>query len=143
MTQYLTHDVILDLGDEAPEDLTLNMLRFPNRQTTLVIARSPVANTKTLDEALEEQLNVLRKKSKALTITPAKVTRLGSNEHPVDSREMAIQFMVGDKPHYQLQAACLIPGQQRMLVLNYSKPGPLSDDDISHWRALKDELRFA
>ena len=67
MTQYLTHDVILDLGDEAPEDLTLNMLRFPNRQTTLVIARSPVANTKTLDEALEEQLNVLRKKSKALT----------------------------------------------------------------------------
>lgn len=143
MTQYLTHDVILDLGDEAPEDLTLNMLRFPNRQTTLVIARSPVATTKTLDEALDDQLNVLRKKSKALTITPAKVTRLGSNEHPVDSREMAIQFMVGDKPHYQLQAACLIPGQKRMLVFNYSKPGPLSDDDISHWRALKDELRFA
>ncbi|MFF5866186.1 DcrB-related protein [Pseudomonas sp. NPDC012596] len=143
MTQYLTHDVILNLGDEAPEDLTLNMLRFASRQTTLVIARSAVANTKTLDEALDDQLNILRKKSKAMTITPPQVTRLGRNEHHVEGREMAIQFMVGDKPNYQLQATCLIPGQQRMLVLNYSKPEPLSDDDINHWRAIKDELRFA
>ena len=143
MIEYLTHDVILNLGDEAPEDLTLNMLRFPNRQTTLVMARSPVATTKTLDEALDDQLNLLRKQSKALTITPAQVTRLGGNKHQVEGREMAIQFRVGDKPNYQLQAACLIPGQPRMLVLNYSKPGPLSDDDINHWRAIKDELRFA
>lgn len=143
MIQYLTHDVILNLGEEAPEDLTLNMLRFASRQTTLVIARSPVENNKTLDEALDDQLKILRKKSQAMTLTPAQVTRLGRNEHHVDGREMAIQMMVGDKPHYQLQAACLVPGQQRMLVLNYSKPGPLSDDDISHWRAIKGELRFA
>ncbi|WP_349974934.1 DcrB-related protein [Pseudomonas sp. WHRI 8519] len=143
MTQFLTHDVILNLGDEIPEDLTLNMLRFASRQTTLVIARSAVADNKTLDEALEDQLTILRIQSKAMTITPTQVTRLGRNEHAVEGREIAIQFMVGDKPNYQLQAACLIPGQQRMLVLNYSKPGPLSDDDINHWRAIKAELRFA
>ncbi len=142
MTEYLTHDVSLKLGHEAPEDLTLNMLRFASRQTTLVIARSAVENDNTLDEAMDDQLNLLRLKSQGLTITPTQVTRLGGNEHQVEGREMAIRLMVGDKPNYQLQAACLIPGQQRMLVLNYSKPEPLSDDDISHWRAIKDELRF-
>ncbi|WP_449432095.1 DcrB-related protein [Pseudomonas putida] len=142
MTDYLTHDVILDLGEETPDDLTLNMLRFPLRDTTLVIARSPVATNKTLDEAIDEQLNMLRKKSKAMTLTPTQITRLGGSEQQVDGREMAIQFMVGNTLNYQLQAACLIPGQQRMLVLNYSKPRPLSDDDINHWRAIKQKLRF-
>ena len=143
MTEYLTHDLILNLGEEIPEDLTLNMLRFANRGTTLVLARSPVAHNKTLDEAIDEQLNILRKKSKAMTITAAKAACLGGDEQPVDAREMAIQFMVGDKCHFQLQAACLVPSQQRLLVLNYSKPGPLSDDDIEHWRGIKQKLRFA
>lgn len=142
MTDYLTHDLVLNLGEEMPEDLTLNMLRFHARDTTLVIARSPVGNDKTLDDAVEDQLRILRKKSKAMTITPAKIERLGPNEHPIEAREMAIEFMVGDKPHFQLQTACLIPGQQRLLVLNYSKPAPLSSDDIAHWRAIKQKLRF-
>ncbi|MFJ4347725.1 DcrB-related protein [Pseudomonas sp. NPDC089401] len=143
MTEYMTQDVLLDLGEEAPEDLTLNMLRFANRGTTLVVARSPVTHNKTLDEAIEEQLNVLRKKSKALTITATQVARLGGEEQFVEAREMAVQFMVGDKPNFQLQAACLVPYQQRLLVLNYSKPGPLSDSDIEHWREIKQKLRFA
>ncbi|MNN81077.1 hypothetical protein D3C81_1978620 [compost metagenome] len=78
-----------------------------------------------------------------MTITPAQVAQLGSDEQPVDAREMAIQFTLGDRSHFQLQVACLIPGQQRLLVLNYSKPAPLSDDDIDHWRAIKHKLRFA
>jgi len=142
MTEYLTHDVILDLSEESPEDLTLNMLRFANRGTTLVMARSPVAHDKTLDEAIDDQLNMLRKKSKAMTITPTQAVYLGRSEPPVEAREMAIQFMVGNKPNFQLQAACLIPGQQRMLVLNYSKHGPLDDEDIRHWWAIKHKLRF-
>ena len=66
-----------DLGEEAPEDLTLNMLRFRARDTTLVMARSPVANDKTLDQAIDDQLRMLRKKSGAMTITPTKIARLG------------------------------------------------------------------
>jgi hypothetical protein len=142
MTEYLTHDMILNLGEEAPEDLTLNMLRFRARDTTLVMARSPVANDKTLDEAIDDQLRILREKSKAIAITPAKIAHLGTDEHPIEAREMAIEFMVGDKTQFQLQLACLIPGQHRLLVLNYSKPGPLSTDDIEHWRAIKQKLRF-
>ncbi|MBC3486940.1 DcrB-related protein [Pseudomonas kermanshahensis] len=142
MTEYLTHDLILYLGEEVPEDLTLNMLRFRARDTTLVMARSPVADDKTLDEAIEDQLQMLREKSKAMTITPTKIARLGVDDQPVEAREMGIEFMVGNKSHFQLQAACLIPGQHRLLVLNYSKPSPLNTDDIEHWRAIKQKLRF-
>ncbi|WP_459207669.1 DcrB-related protein [Pseudomonas sp. MLB6B] len=142
MTEYLTHDVILNLGEEVPEDLTLNMLRFSTRETTLVIARSPVAPGKTLDEALEEQLRILRDKSKAMTFTHSKVVRLG-NDQQLEAREMAIELKVGDTPNFQLQAACLIPDQHRLLVLNYSKPGPWNDGDIQHWRAIKQTLRLA
>lgn len=142
MTEYLTHDLILTLGEEVPEDLTLNMLRFRARDTTLVIARSHIADDKTLDDAIKDQLRMLREKSKAMTITPPKTARLGADEHPVEAREMAIEFMVGNKPQFQLQAACLIPGQHRLLVLNYSKPAPLSSGDIEHWRAIKQKLRF-
>ncbi|MNE54591.1 hypothetical protein D3C80_1493770 [compost metagenome] len=143
MTEYLTHDVILDLCEEIPEDLTLNMLRFSSRNTTLVIARSPVANDKSLDEAVDDQLKILRKKSTAMTITPPQIASLGREEQSVEAREMTIEFMVGDKPNFQRQAACLVPGQQRLLVINYSKPGPLSSDDINHWLAIKQKLRFA
>lgn len=48
MTEYLTQNVLLDLGEEAPEDLTLNMLRFANRGTILVVARSPVTHLSVL-----------------------------------------------------------------------------------------------
>ncbi|MFG0410009.1 DcrB-related protein [Pseudomonas sp. FYR_11] len=142
MTEYLTHDLILNLGEELPEDLTLNMLRFRSRDTTLVVARSAVAKGKSLDKAIEEQLQILRNRTEMISITPTEVTRLGSGEQSVDAREMAIEFVAADKPNFQLQAACLIPGQQRLLVLNYSKPKPLNSGDIKHWRAIKQELRF-
>ncbi|MBL4980926.1 DcrB-related protein [Pseudomonas fluorescens] len=142
MADYLTHDVILNFADETPEDSTLNVLRFQARNTTLVIARSPVGKHQPLDEALTAQLDQLRNKTQALSITPAQITHLG-HQQQVEGREMAVQFMTGDKPNFQLQVACLIPGQHRMLVLNYSKQGPLSDGDISHWRAIKQTLRFS
>ncbi|WP_409260363.1 DcrB-related protein [Pseudomonas putida] len=100
MTDYLTHDLILNLGEEIPEDLTLNMLRFRTRDTTLVVARSPVGNDKTLDDAVEDQLRILRKKSKAMTITPMQIACLGAAEHPIEAREMAIEFMVGETAHF-------------------------------------------
>lgn len=101
------------------------------------MARSSVANDKTLDQAIDDQLRMLRKKSGAMTITPTKIARLGGGEHSVEAREMAIEFKVGDKPNFQLQAACLIPGQHRLLVINYSKPSPLSSDHIEHWRGIQ------
>lgn len=142
MADYLTQDLTIDFGDEMPEDSTLNMLRFPQRNTTLVIARSAVEPQQSLDEALTAQLELLRHKTQTLTIGPRHVTHLGRDQ-AVEGREMTIQFEVGGTPNVQLQVACLIPGQARLLVLNYSKPGPFGEHDLAHWQAIKKATRLS
>lgn len=142
MARYLTQDLNVDLGDEMPEDTTLNMLQFRERQTTLVIARSALPEHQTLDEAYAFQLDLLHKRLAALTCTDPVTVFIGKDE-PVEGREAVLQFTHANQPMYQLQLACQLPGQQRLLVLNYSKHSALSEADIGHWRAIKDSLHFA
>ncbi|MBI6635227.1 DcrB-related protein [Pseudomonas paralactis] len=142
MARYLTQDLNVDLGDEMPEDTTLNMLQFRERQTTLVIARSTLPEHQTLDEAYAFQLDLLHKRLAALTCTDPVTVFIGKDK-PVEGREAVLQFTHANKPMYQLQLACQLPGQQRLLVLNYSKHSALSEADIGHWRAIKDSLHFA
>lgn len=142
MAEYLTQDLTVDLGDEMPEDTTLNMLQFRERQTTLVIARSALPAQQTLDKAYAFQLDLLHKRLTALTCTDAVTVFIGKDKQ-VEGREAALQFTHANQPMYQLQLACQLPGQQRLLVLNYSKHSALTEADISHWRAIKDSLHFA
>jgi len=142
MAEYLTQDLTVDLGEEMPEDTTLNMLQFCERQTTLVIARSALPPHQTLDDAYAFQLDLLRKRLNALTCTDAVTVFIGKDKQ-VEGREAALQFTHANQPMYQLQLACQLPGQQRLLVLNYSKHSALTEADISHWRAIKDSLHFA
>lgn len=142
MARYLTQELNADLGDEMPEDTTLNMLQFRGRQTTLVIARSVLPDHQTLDDAYTMQLDLLHKRLTALTCTDPVTVFIGKDEQ-VEGREAALQFTHVNQPMYQIQLACQLPGQQRLLVLNYSKHGALTEADISHWRAIKDSLHFA
>lgn len=142
MTQYLTQDLIVDLGGDLLEDATLNMLQFRERQTTLVIARSPLPEQQTLDDAYTLQLELLSKQLSGFTCTVPQNVFIGQDPK-TGGREVALQFMHGDQPTFQLQLACQLPGQQRLLVLNYSKHSMLTDADIEHWRWIKNSLRFA
>ncbi|WDY55986.1 DcrB-related protein [Pseudomonas sp. PSKL.D1] len=141
MADYVTHDAILDLGNDTPEDQSMNMLRFKPRGTTLVIVRSPVLPGQSLQDAVRDQMELLRRKTHSLNISGLQATRFGPDQQ-MEGWEMALDFTVGKQPNVQLQAACLIPGQQRMLVLNYSKHGLMNNQDLQHWRALKRGLRL-
>lgn len=141
MARYLTQDLNVELGDEMPDDTTLNMLQFRQRRTTLVIARSTLPEHQTLDEAYTFQLDLLHKRLTALTCTDPVSVFIGEDEQ-VEGREAALQFMHANQPMYQLQLACQPPGQQRLLVLNYSKHSGFTEADIGHWRAIKDSLHF-
>jgi len=142
MAQYLTQDLVLNLGDNRPEDTTLNMLQFQERKTTLVIARSALPEQQTLDDAYTLQLELLSKQLNGFTCTAPKHVLIGQDPK-AEGLEAALQFMHGDQPTFQLQLACQLPGQQRLLVLNYSKHSLLTDADIEHWRWIKNNLRFA
>jgi len=141
VADYLTHDLTLDLGSELPEDTTLNMLQFRERRTTLVIARSTLPEQQTFEEACTLQLDLLRTRLGALSCTEPQPVSIGQDQ-AIEGTEMAIQFMRGDAPVYQLQLACQVPGQPRMLVINYSKPSAFTEVDVDHWRAIKSSVRF-
>jgi len=141
MARYLTQDLNVDLGDEMPDDTTLNILQFRERQTTLVIARSALPEHQTLDAAYTFQLDLLHKRLTALTCTDPVTVFIGGDEQ-VEGREAALQFTHANQPMYQLQLACQLPGQQRLLVLNYSKHSALTEADIVHWREIKNSLHF-
>lgn len=141
MADYLTHDLTLDLGNALPEDTTLNMLQFRERRTTLVIARSTLPDKQTFEDAYRLQIDLLRKRLGTLSCTDPQPALIGQDQ-AIEGTEMAIQFMRGDAPVYQLQLACQVPGQPRMLVLNYSKPSAFTEVDVDHWRTIKRSLRF-
>lgn len=142
MHEYITHDLIIGLGNEIPEDASVNVLVFRARGTTLVLARGPLAPHKTLAETATHQLSELRKKVTAFKCTKPEEVRVGVDRNIV-AMEVQAQFTQGHTLSCQYQLTCELPGQPRLLALTYSKGGELTHADFDHWQTLKQSLRFA
>lgn len=142
MREYITHDLIIGLGTETPDDNSINMLVFKPRGTTLVIARGPMDPHKTLAETATHQLSKLRKKVTAFKCTKPEEVRVGVDRNIV-AMEVQAQFTQGHTLSCQYQLACELPGQPRLLALTYSKGSELTQADFDHWQTLKQSLRFA
>ncbi|MFK3775203.1 DcrB-related protein [Pseudomonas sp. NPDC089406] len=140
MAAYLTHDLTLELGDETPEDTSMNMLAFRERGTSLVIARSALPPGQTLEDLYQQQLAQLRERLGAVISEPhATVTGAAGD---IMGLEVSLQFKRGEVLSYQRQLAYTPPGQARFVVMSYCKPSPLADDDLAHWQAIKANLRL-
>lgn len=142
MREYITHDLIIGLGNETPEDASVNMLVFRERSTTLVIARGPMDPHKTLAETHTQQLSELRKKVTAFKCTKPAEVRVGVDRNIV-AMEVQTEFTQGNALSCQYQLACELPGESRLLALTYSKGSTLTEADFDHWETLKQSLRFA
>lgn len=142
MTHYRTHDLLIGFPDDQPDDNSLNVFIFKERQTTLVIARGAIEEGTSLASTYAQQLKALKHQVKALQCTEPKAVNTGEH-NLLEGLEVVIQFMQGTSPSYQYQLVCQVPGVQRMLALTYSKKSLLTDADCDHWRAIKRTLRFA
>lgn len=140
MAAYLTQDLVLELGDETPEDTTMNMLTFRQRGTTLVIARSPLAAGQTLEALYLQQLAQLRERLGAIISEPQPVS--AGVDRGIHGLEVSLQFKRGEVVSYQRQLAYAPSGQARFVVVSYSKETPLEAVDLAHWEALKAGLRL-
>jgi hypothetical protein len=141
MAAYLTQDLVLDLGNETPEDTSMNMLAFRERGTSLVIARSPLPPGQTLESLYPQQLQQLRERLQALISDPIP-TRTGAAQD-IQGLEVSLQFKRGEVVSHQRQLAYTPPGQSRFVAMSYCKESPLSDDDLAHWHAIKASLRLS
>ncbi|QXH52824.1 DUF1795 domain-containing protein [Pseudomonas fakonensis] len=140
MAAYLTHDLTLELGDETPEDTSMNMLAFRERGTSLVIARSPLPAGQTLEDLYQQQLAQLRERLGAVISEPQPT--LAGAARDIHGLEVSLQFKRGEVLSYQRQLAYTPPGQARFVAVSYSKQAPLTPTDLAHWEAIKAGLQL-
>ncbi|WP_448693233.1 DcrB-related protein [Pseudomonas rhizophila] len=122
-------------------DATINILKFPELGTSLIVSRSLLADGETLQSNLDEQLKRLEKQVQDLRAQPGVAVRLGANQE-VESIELRSQFNKGNEKVFQFQLALVLPGTRKMLALSYVKAEKLGDAEAAHWATIKGSLLF-
>ncbi|MFV3406736.1 MULTISPECIES: DcrB-related protein [Pseudomonas] len=140
MAAYLTQDLTLELGDETPEDTSMNMLAFRERGTSLVIARSPLPLGQTLQDFYQQQLTQLRERLGATISEPQ--AAIAGVARDIQGLETSLHFKRGEVLSYQRQLVYVLNGQNRFVALSYTKQTPLQAADLAHWEAIKAGLRL-
>ncbi|MDE1909740.1 MAG: DUF1795 domain-containing protein [Pseudomonas sp.] len=123
------------------QDATINILKFPELGTSLIISRSFLTDGETLHSNFDEQLKRLEKQVQDLRYQPGVVVRLGATKE-VEGIELRSQFSKGSDKVFQYQLALVIPGTRKMLALSYVKADKLGDAEAAHWATIKNSLSF-
>lgn len=138
MPVYQTQDLHLELGEEPLQDTSMNMLSFPERGTSLVIARNPLPADQAFESVYRQQLEQLRSQLAAVVGEPEAIHC--GHAQSLKALETRVQFQRGEIRSYQYQLAYAHPQAPRLMVVSYSKQSPLNDADLAHWQAIKASL---
>ncbi|MBD8122558.1 DUF1795 domain-containing protein [Pseudomonas lutea] len=122
-------------------DASINILKFPELGTSLIVSRSLLADGETLQSNLDDQLQRLEKQVQDLRCQPGVAVRLGENGE-VEGVELRSQFHKGNEKVFQYQLALVLPGTRKMLALSYVKADTLGDAEAAHWATIKHSLVF-
>lgn len=122
-------------------DVSINILKFPELGTSLIVSRSLLAEGETLQGSFDSQLKKLEQQVQELRYQPGVAVRVGTAQE-VDALELRSQFNKGNERVFQYQLALVLPGTRKMLALSYVKAQPLGDADAAHWASIKGSLNF-
>lgn len=122
-------------------DASINILKFPELGTSLIVSRSLLAEGETLQGSFDSQLKKLEQQVQELRYQPGVAVRVGTAQE-VDALELRSQFNKGNERVFQYQLALVLPGTRKMLALSYVKAQPLGDADAAHWASIKGSLNF-
>lgn len=122
-------------------DASINILKFPELGTSLIVSRSQLAEGETLQSSFDSQLKKFEQQVQELRYQPGVAIRVGSAQE-VDALELRSQFNKGTEQVFQYQLALVLPGTRKMLALSYVKAQPLNDSDAAHWASIKQSLNF-
>ncbi|MBC3348963.1 MULTISPECIES: DcrB-related protein [Pseudomonas] len=138
---YRINEFQFQLPESELLDATINILKFPELGTSLIVSRSLLADGETLQSNLDDQLKRLEKQVQDLRAQPGVAVRLGANQE-VEGVELRSQFNKGNEKVFQFQLALVLPGTRKMLALSYVKAEKLGDAEAAHWATIKGSLLF-
>lgn len=138
---YRINEFQFQLPASELQDASINILKFPELGTSLIISRSFLAEGETLHSNFDDQLKRLEKQVQDLRCQPSVSVRLGASQE-VEGIELRSQFNKGNDKVFQFQLALVIPGTRKMLALSYVKAEKLGDVEAAHWALIKNSLSF-
>jgi hypothetical protein len=138
---YRINEFQFALPDAELQDSSINILKFPTLDTTLIISRSLLADDETLHSNFDAQLKRLEQQVSDLRYQPVQRVRVGT-EREVEALELRSQFSKAADKVYQFQLALVLPSTRKMLALSYVKAQPLGVAEAEHWSRIKLSLTF-
>lgn len=138
---YRLNEFSFALPDDQVQDSTINILKFGELGTSLIVSRSLLADGESLQENFATQLERLGQQVQDLRHDPVQTLHVGRQQE-VEALEWRSQFSKGNEQVFQYQLALVLPGTRRMLALSYVKAQPLGSAEAAHWAAIKQSLNF-
>jgi len=138
---YRLNEFQFTLPESELLDASINILKFPELGTSLIVSRSQLAEGETLQSNFDAQLKRLEQQVQELRYQPGQAVRLGADQS-VDGIELRSQFSKGAEKVFQYQLALVLPGTRKMLALSYVKADKLGDAEAAHWATIKQSLQF-
>nr|BFE92940.1 hypothetical protein GCM10020185_34760 [Pseudomonas brassicacearum subsp. brassicacearum] len=123
-------------------DATINILKFPELGTSLIVSRSLLTEGETLQSNLDDQLKRLEKnrsRTCAANRAPPCAWAPTRKSKPSNCAASSTRAM---KKVFQFQLALVLPGTRKMLALSYVKAEKLGDAEAAHWATIKGSLLF-
>ncbi|EBZ5775279.1 DcrB-related protein [Salmonella enterica] len=140
MPQYVLPEGAITLPDENVYDVSVTLLRFPSRGTSLTVTRAPLSPDQDAGVLYQQQLDQVSKKQTHFVIREQREICAGVNGD-VPGTEILCQYDQHDSTicQYQFAGRC----GQSMVVFCYSRPGNFIHDDIVHWQGILASLVLA
>lgn len=138
---YRINELSFALPDEQLQDATINILKFGELGTSLIVSRSLLADGETLHSNFATQLERLGQQVQELRHEPVQTVYVGLLQE-VEAIELRSEFSKGHERVYQFQLALVMPGTRRMLALSYVKAQPLGAAEAAQWTGIKQSLDF-
>nr|WP_314577197.1 DcrB-related protein [uncultured Pseudomonas sp.] len=138
---YRINEFQFALPETEMQDVSVNILKFPELGTSLIVSRSFLADDETLHSNFDAQLKRLELQVQALRYQPAQTVQVGPAKD-IEALELSSQFKKGSETVFQYQLALVIPETQKMLALSYVKAQPLGESEATHWDTIKYSLQF-
>lgn len=138
---YRLNEFSFTLPDPQVQDASINILKFGDLGTSLIVSRSVLGDAETLHSNFNTQLERLGQQVQDLRHEPLQTLHVGVNQE-VEAIELRSQFSKGNEKIWQYQLALVLPGTRRMLALSYVKAQPLGAAEAAHWASIKQSLNF-
>lgn len=138
---YRLNEFSFALPDPQVQDASINILKFGDLGTSLIVSRSVLGDAETLHSNFNTQLERLGQQVQDLRHEPLQTLHVGVNQE-VEAIELRSQFSKGNEKIWQFQLALVLPGTRRMLALSYVKAQPLGAAEAAHWASIKQSLNF-